>query len=125
MVTCDGAAGAVEKNSFDSELERYVSHPQLKTDTNVNDWWLIQKGQYPNLYRLALDFLAIPASSVPSERENSLARVTFESRERLTDASFRCEMCLRSWWKLFHQLGYQIPDSVNEELTKLNVDWGT
>ena len=46
-----------------SEIQEYLSHPV----ENVKDplrWWVDNKHVYPNLHRMALDYLSIPGMSV-------------------------------------------------------------
>ncbi|CAB5384577.1 unnamed protein product [Rhizophagus irregularis] len=38
--------------------------------TDVLAWWKVQEANYPNLSKMALDYLAIPATSAPVERFN-------------------------------------------------------
>jgi len=45
-----------------------------------------------------LDYLAVPASSVQSERENSKAKhVVTDIRNRLSSKVVQATMCLKSW----------------------------
>ena len=47
-----------------SEIQEYLSHPV----ENVQDplkWWTANKNVYPNLHRMALDYLSIPGKSCP------------------------------------------------------------
>ena len=47
-----------------SEIQEYLSHPV----ENVQDplkWWTANKYVYPNLHRMALDYLSIPGKSCP------------------------------------------------------------
>ena len=60
-----------EKAKF--ELQWYVDDSSCDSTVNPLRWWYDNKPQYPNLCRLALHYLMIPATSVPSEREFSLS----------------------------------------------------
>jgi len=54
---------------------------------------------YPNLSRMACDFLAIPATSVPSERLFSDAGQLITNRRNCLNAnSIQACICLESWW---------------------------
>ena len=57
-------------NEQEEEFERYLELPQLpKTEeNNPLEWWSVNKQRFPILAKLARRYLAIPASSVPSER---------------------------------------------------------
>lgn len=62
---------------FQQEVDLYLSDEVKKEDLYVQSstlgWWAEKERLYPNLARLAKKYLAIPASSVPSERIWSLA----------------------------------------------------
>ena len=48
--------------------------------------------------QMALDFLAVPASTVQSERENSKAKyVITDTRNRISSKAVQATMCLKSW----------------------------
>ena len=56
--------------------------------------------QYPHLAKMAKDYFAIPASSVPVERIFSGdADLITQTRCRLSANTIRYCMCLKSWWK--------------------------
>ena len=55
----------------ENEVTRYVSEPSSTVDPLT--WWRERAPTYPIISRLAKKYLAIPASSVPSERIFSLA----------------------------------------------------
>jgi hAT family C-terminal dimerisation region len=65
------------------EVDRFMNIPRLASGIDVIQWWHEHRNDFPRLYRMATDYLAIPASSVPSECANSEARETFDDRERL------------------------------------------
>lgn len=50
------------------EVERYKSSPDLDLEDDPLQWWKINSNVYPRLAQLALKYLTIPATSVPSER---------------------------------------------------------
>jgi len=108
----------------DIELTRFESQPQLNKDENVIAWWVEHRADYPILYKLAMDFLSIPATSVPSERANSKAKTVFEDRESLGDAMFKAEMCVHSWLRLATDLDWDLPSDYLSALQdlKLSID---
>ena len=58
------------------ELQWYVddaSYDRLDSTVNPLTWWYKNKPQYSNLCKLALHYLTIPATSVPSERTFSIS----------------------------------------------------
>ncbi|KDQ49145.1 hypothetical protein JAAARDRAFT_109631, partial [Jaapia argillacea MUCL 33604] len=53
---------------------------------------------YPNLHRMALDYLSIPATSTAVERVFSQGRQLLHfTRNRLSPSSIRAAICLGSW----------------------------
>ena len=59
------------QEQIEDEVNRYISQP---VDRKVKplEWWKSHEVLYPRVARLAKEILAIPASSVPSERIFSL-----------------------------------------------------
>jgi len=56
--------------------------------------------EYPHLARMARDYLAIPASSVPVERIFSGGTdLITPTRDRLSEDIIKYCMCLKSRWK--------------------------
>ena len=54
--------------------------------------------KYPGLQKMAMDYLAVPSSSVQSERENSIAKYSLtDQRNRLLGKYVQTSMCLKSW----------------------------
>jgi len=95
--------------SCDNEIDRYTVLHQLKKDTDIMQWWLTHKDEYPVLYKIAMDYLSIPATSVPSERANSAAKRVFDGRESLGDNMFKAQMCTQSWLRLASALDFELP----------------
>ena len=63
----------------------------------VLSWWK-SATRFPVAQCIARDFLAIPASSVQSERENSKAKyVITDVRNRLSSKTVQASLCLKSW----------------------------
>ena len=60
-----------EKAKF--ELQRYVDDSSCDSTVNPLRWWYENKPRYPNLCKLVLHYLMIPATSVPSEQAFSLS----------------------------------------------------
>ncbi|GET60559.1 ribonuclease H-like domain-containing protein [Rhizophagus irregularis DAOM 181602=DAOM 197198] len=61
----------------------------------------VQEANYPNLSKMALDYLAIPATSAPVERIfSSGTDLVTQKRCSLKGETIRELMCLKSWWKL-------------------------
>jgi hypothetical protein len=69
----------------------------------VRKWWLLpeQQRDYPNLSKMALDILSIPAMSASVERLFSSANITVsDRRNRLTADTIEMIESLKSWQKL-------------------------
>jgi hypothetical protein len=80
-----------------SEIEEYLSH----VVENVKDplkWWVDNKYVYPNLHRMALDYLSIPATSTSVERVFSQGRHLLPfARNSLSPSSIQAFLCFGSW----------------------------
>lgn len=63
-----------------SEFDVYVSGPPVDDRKDPMQLWRERAGNYPNLSRLALRYLCIPASSIPCERVFSVAGNTITKR---------------------------------------------
>jgi hypothetical protein len=84
------------------EYKSYCAQPCI----NVRDarkWWLedTQQKLYPNLSKLALDILSIPAMSAEVERLFSATKLTItDLRTKLGLNVVEALLCLKSWYKL-------------------------
>jgi hypothetical protein len=66
-------------------------------------WWseLKQQRDFPNLSKMALDILSIPAMAMSSERLFSSAGLTVTNRRnRLNIDTIKATECIKSWNKL-------------------------
>jgi hypothetical protein len=80
------------------ETTRYLCEPCIDLDENPLDWWKANEHRYPIIAKMARDFLAIPASSVPSEQLFSQAGdVITKKRNPLLDQSSSAVLLLKSW----------------------------
>jgi len=82
----------------ESETRRYLAAPTADSDVDVLEWWKLHASEYSCLARIARDYLAIPATSVPAERVLSGgADLITKKRGSLSENSIRACMCLKSW----------------------------
>lgn len=75
---------------LEDELNHYLDSPVESSVENALAWWgeSAQRNQYPNLSKMAYDFLSIPAMSAEPERVFSGARRTIsDDRNRLSSES--------------------------------------
>ena len=65
-----------------TEVDHYLREPCVANDKSVLDWWLSKKDCYPVLFEMARVYLAIPASSAPSERVFSVGTLVLTDKRR-------------------------------------------
>ncbi|KAF7359902.1 putative AC9 transposase [Mycena venus] len=79
------------------EVSDYLAAPRVRTEDPMN-WWWNHRREYPVLSQVALDYLSVPSTSVAVERVFSHGRRLLEfTRNRMSGASFRRQLCLGSW----------------------------
>ncbi|SPQ97031.1 unnamed protein product (mitochondrion) [Plasmodiophora brassicae] len=112
------SADTLSLDGIDKELSSYIAavneNVQLR-QTDIIRWWQYHRSKYRRLYPIAVDYLAIPATSIA----NSTARRIFDDRETLSNAMFKAEICVSSWMGLFDRLGVTIPGDVNQAFRHL------
>ena len=88
---------------YQDEYTRYCESPPHHDFEDVRDWWLAagQQAIYPNLSRMALNLLSIPAMSAEPERLFSSCKITItDRRNKLSVKVIEALECLRSWHKV-------------------------
>ena len=92
---------AVQALPVNTELDRWFQEPCLPTDIPYNTMkkWLISKQyEFPIISEIIRDFIAIPATSAPTERVFSMAgNLISKKRARIASENVRYVLCLRSW----------------------------
>jgi hypothetical protein len=91
-----------------SELQRYCSTAahsisgkfSKSSSKDIMNWWKNHAQIYPNLSRMARDYLAIPSTSASSERLFSLgSNLITDKRNNLNEDTIQAHECLKSWIK--------------------------
>ena len=91
-----------QNNNYDqqnNEFERYLQLPLIvNQQINPLNWWKTHQTEFPILAKIAKDYLAIQATSVPCEQPFSLANNTIRKTiSRLHPQTARACICLKSW----------------------------
>jgi hypothetical protein len=69
-------------------------------DCNPLEWWKVNASSFPNLKRMARDYLAVPGTEASAEREfSSGKRLITDERGSLGPETIRAMQCLKSWLK--------------------------
>ncbi|CAG8761029.1 3427_t:CDS:2, partial [Racocetra persica] len=83
------------------KIEKYFSEPETKADPLL--WWKANSNQFPVLAHIAMDFLAVQSTSVPSEQAFFIARNTISlTQNRINPEVAHASLCLKNW---FTELG--------------------
>lgn len=91
---------SLEMTHEGDELEEYVGTRMIKAKTL--EFWAKSEVTYPNLSRMAKEYLGIPATSASSERCFSQARILLPyTRNRLSPKKIREQILMGSWLKFF------------------------
>ncbi len=91
----DTSTSSLEPDGKEAEL--YMSMPQVDfnslRDDEVLDWWRTHKSMFPNLGKMARQFLALPTSSAGVERLFSRSGETHgDKRKRLKEETLQSLM---------------------------------
>ena len=82
------------KETVEDEFRRYLQAESTNWRSNdVMEWWSNNEGNFPTVSKMAFKYLAIPASSAPSERVFSQLKLILE-RKRWRMDSARLERVL-------------------------------
>jgi hypothetical protein len=83
-----------------NELQAYLDLTPVEDfeSKNLFSWWELRKGQFPRLFNMAMDILAIPAMSSENERAFSTAKLILSSqRHSLQFETVQALQCLKMW----------------------------
>lgn len=87
-----------QEQNWRKEIDEYCMSKRAEGNQDILEWWRKNEAIYPNLSKMARDFLSIQATSVPAERLFSRPTLTVtKERSRLTGESARFLLCLNSW----------------------------
>lgn len=106
--------GSRKKEEWRTELSNYLSIERASMDEDILEWWSTNAKSFPRLARMARDYLAICASSVPSERLFSKAGLIIRKhRSRLSNKNAEYLLCMNSWFS--SPVAPSIKDALFEE----------
>ena len=97
------AAAERIKQQVNSEYNALLQVSNLPVATNIPKWHA-SRG-LTILGKVVLDYLAIPASSLPLKQATSIVAGIWDNILRLSNKIFHAEICIRLWMKLFSTLG--------------------
>lgn len=114
------------------ELDQYLALPRVNTDDAIA-WWLepTQQKNFPNLSKMAMDYLSIPGMSAEPERLFSSTKMTItDRRNRLGGDIIEALECLRSWLNIMDSeaelvMGLKEDITKETEAAKRQERWGT
>lgn len=82
----------------ETEYTRWIREKQAPKNTDVLKYWAAKQYEYPIISQMARDYLAIPATSAPSERVFSQGDdFLTKKRNRMAPDTLRYKLCLNSW----------------------------
>ena len=87
--------------TIQDEYQKYINSPIVETQ-DPRAWWLeaTQRNNFPNLSKMALDLLSIPAMSAEVERLFSSCKITItDRRNQIGIDSVEAIECLKSWMR--------------------------
>jgi hypothetical protein len=117
-----GSTGGFQGNSAEKEeTDRWLDEPAEGWQTEPAAWWSLYDHRYPKgLCRMARDYLAVPASSVPAERLFSRAGdVVTQKRNRLLDTATKHILLVENW---IGQPDYELWELTDEKRAKYDED---
>lgn len=107
-----GPADTQSNDSVESEVQRYLREPLEPRSTDLLNYWKSREKLYPTLALMAKCFLAIPGTSVSSERAFSKAKnILGPQRNSLSPQSVEILLCLKDWYASFGPLYFDLETS--------------
>lgn len=97
-----GVADVSDEGSVTNEITRYLLEPLEHKDNNILAYWKGRVKTYPALSAMAIAYLAIPATSCPSEHVFSEGRAVLRySRSSLHPDTVERLLCVKEWYRAF------------------------
>lgn len=94
-----------QHQSIENEVAQYLGDKLESRDTHVLTFWKERTAIYPALAKMAIEFLAIPATSCPSEGQfNKTKRILGPQRSSLSSLHVETLLCVKDWHRLFGPL---------------------
>lgn len=91
--------------SIATEISRYFSELAEPRESDVLAFWKAREDIYPALAKMAMIFLAIPATSSPSEGVFSKTKnILGPQRASLSSLNVEVLLCLKDWYRSFGPL---------------------
>jgi len=66
--------------SWQDEIEQFQRERQVHHDSDALEWWRKSEMRFPTLAKLARHYLYVPATSVPAERNFSIAGLVISNK---------------------------------------------
>jgi hypothetical protein len=77
-------------NNLNNEVEIYLNKPRIPKEITIENYYNTNKNRFPILYNIARDYLAILATSTPSESTFSkINNIVIKSRNRLLSSTIK------------------------------------
>ena len=93
-------------NDIADEYDRFLASPTDPSISNPFSFWISQRSIYPQLSKMAIDILSIPAMTAGVERLFSQCKIMLtDRRNRLHIDGLEAVECMKSWEKL--SIGFQ------------------
>jgi hypothetical protein len=95
-----------DEDDGNEEFDEATTYINQRRDLHVKEealleWWQGRKGQFPRLFRMAMDLLTIPPMSSENERDFSEGKLVLDTqRLRLRHEKVNQILCLKKWRRL-------------------------
>ncbi|MBW0550131.1 hypothetical protein O181_089846 [Austropuccinia psidii MF-1] len=94
-----------ERHTLEMEIQRFFAKPPEAKDTDILAFWKSQGKLFPTLRDMAQKYLAIPATSAPSERVFSGGwKILSYQRTTLSPMQVENLACVKNWARTFCKL---------------------